>query len=1347
MLDRYFILQHICLVRCKPLRHALAIIFVSATLPIITSGSSKAFAQISPDTTLGSESSTVTTNPDGFRLGGGAARGTGLFHSFLEFNIEQGQQAYFTNPAGVTDILTRITGGQPSSINGTLGVEEAANLFLLNPNGIVFGDNAQLDIAGSFTATTADSLWLGGYEFSATQPEIPSPLLTLSVPAGIQYGLVRSDRLIENRGTLMVEDRQYLTLRGGTVQNLGTLIAPGGQVELSGSEIGQIGTVETRLAEGTAGILLIDPKDIVIQAGTPTSGNVVSGALVANNVVLQADNDITVDDDVISADGNALTLQAGRSILISPNRTIALNGGSFNGQINQQPVNPAEREPGIAQFGLQLGAQILTNGGAVNITSDIFDATSQIDTTEGRIITTNNNGDSGDIRLNAIGDITVGLLDSRSLANDGGVIEVISSAGSIATVNDLLSDGNEQAGDIIIDAAENIAINGKVQTSSTGQIVDFSGTAGDITITAGRDLDLQTPGPVSSVGDIAANGLQSGQITLTSGGALTADDLRIVNRIAGEGIGKDIRISAQSMDIRQTSIGALTRDDALLVFLGIEQDATGGNIVVDVEEDVILRNSLIFNLNDLSTADAGNLILNARSLQIIRTPGFDFPLEPTAYGLASITSIAGKGGDITVTVTDSIDLIGSVAGPSTIPLEISFTELLELARTNAVIIAGSGGVGDGGTITLNTGQLTIQNGAGISTSAFLGNGGDLDIVAKDISLQGQARIFTTTDFLGQDAGNLAIQAEQITLVDGAAILTSSVSDGDAGDLSVVTDRLSIRSGSILASNTLSSGNGGDLSVQVRDYLEVAGTNPAGDISSQIASNSSGSGNSGPLNIRTNQLTIKDRGAITTATDDSGAGADIDIVAGQLQLENGQINASTTTAERGGDILIRTDESVELRGDGFRTLTEQIIEPTLNRTLGADNFTQGILTIAAGEGKAGSITITTPQFIARDGALIATTTLAGGTGGDINIADTNDLGLEGSLLVTGSFTEATSGDISLQTQRLRASDGAQVVTATFGSGQAGDLTVAASESIDLIDPTDTGIASGLLASSFETATGTGGNIQVTTGEFRIRDGATVTVSGEGQGDAGNIGIGARLLSLDQGNITATSASGEGGNIALQIDDLLVLRNGSLISTTAGQAGAGGNGGNITVGDGFIIAIPGGNSDITANAFEGDGGNIAIATQGLLGIDFRENLTPLNDITASSQFGLDGDVIIEQFNPDIEPTEAVLPDQLASTDQITARCATPANPANALITTGRGGLPTDPRQLSQGSTVLHDWRRPGESISETAAPQLTRENLTEAQDWFVDDRGQVQLVASVSQPASLNTPDCAASRGPV
>ncbi|WP_229424017.1 filamentous hemagglutinin N-terminal domain-containing protein [Moorena producens] len=136
-----------------------------------------ALAQITPDQTLGNESSVVTPNltitgEPGDLIEGGATRGSNLFHSFQDFNVGQLQRVYFANPAGIDHILSRVTGSNISNILGTLGVDGGANLFLLNPNGIVFGQNARLDIAGSFFATTANSLvFNNGTEFSATNPE------------------------------------------------------------------------------------------------------------------------------------------------------------------------------------------------------------------------------------------------------------------------------------------------------------------------------------------------------------------------------------------------------------------------------------------------------------------------------------------------------------------------------------------------------------------------------------------------------------------------------------------------------------------------------------------------------------------------------------------------------------------------------------------------------------------------------------------------------------------------------------------------------------------------------------------------------------------------------------------------------------------------------------------------------------------------------------------------------------------------------------------------------------------------------------------------------------------------
>lgn len=179
-----------------------------------------AFAQIIPDNTLDASQSHVT--PAGVRdlITGGAIRDTTLFHSFREFNVNNGQQVYFANPANIANILTRVTGSNISRIFGTLGVDGGANLFLINPNGIIFGSNARLDVAGSFTATTANSIIFNNYEFSATNPTVP-PLLKINVTPGLQYGIIHPQGQIGNQGNLSVG--QDLTLISGNLNLQGQL--------------------------------------------------------------------------------------------------------------------------------------------------------------------------------------------------------------------------------------------------------------------------------------------------------------------------------------------------------------------------------------------------------------------------------------------------------------------------------------------------------------------------------------------------------------------------------------------------------------------------------------------------------------------------------------------------------------------------------------------------------------------------------------------------------------------------------------------------------------------------------------------------------------------------------------------------------------------------------------------------------------------------------------------------------------------------------------------------------------------------------------------------------------------
>ena len=154
--------------------------------------SSSVLAQITPDGTLGSEGSIVL--PDQVvkdlpadLIQGGAVRGSNLFHSFLEFNVNEGQRVYFSNPTGIDRILSRVTGSDVSDILGTLGVNGGADLFFLNPNGIIFGGGTRLDLGGSFVVTTAKGVQFEGYEFSTVNPDAP-PLLNINVPIGLQMG-------------------------------------------------------------------------------------------------------------------------------------------------------------------------------------------------------------------------------------------------------------------------------------------------------------------------------------------------------------------------------------------------------------------------------------------------------------------------------------------------------------------------------------------------------------------------------------------------------------------------------------------------------------------------------------------------------------------------------------------------------------------------------------------------------------------------------------------------------------------------------------------------------------------------------------------------------------------------------------------------------------------------------------------------------------------------------------------------------------------------------------------------------------------------------------------------------
>ena len=265
--------------------------------------------------------------------------------------------------------------------------------------------------------------------------------------------------------------------------------------------------------------------------------------------------------------------------------------------------------------------------------------------------------------------------------------------------------------------------------------------------------------------------------------------------------------------------------------------------------------------------------------------------------------------------------------------------------------------------------------------------------------------------------------------------------------------------------------------------------------------------------------------------------------------------------------------------------------------------------------------------------------------------------------------------------------------------------------------------------------------INTGTLLVQAGAQVSV-GSFQGQAGNMTILANRVYLNRGNLFAVTAKSDaqgGANITLKGLDLLRMDNESLISANALNLA---NGGNITIDSTLIVATPptGRNgSDITANAGKGNGGAVNVTTQGLFGIQFRPRLTPKNDITVSSDFGVNG--TFQLITPGVDPTRGLtnLPTQVVdASNQIVQTCAAgnAASQENSFIVTGSGGLPPSPDEPLSPDAVWVDWgTRPPAKAHQSSpavspkASSTTPAPLVEAQGWEINDRGEVELTAAM------------------
>jgi filamentous hemagglutinin family protein len=721
------------------------------------------------------------------------------------------------------------------------------------------------------------------------------------------------------------------------------------------------------------------------------------------------------------------------------------------------------------------------------------------------------------------------------------------------------------------------------------------------------------------------------------------------------------------------------------VVLGVEGDIPKLKFPTNVTRaDVSLTNQSKVNPAGFG---GGDIVITARNLEILGGSGLVAGIES---GFGTPATVAG---DINLNVAGAIFVDASGIG--------------NVVKENAI--------GTGGNIIIDTGLLSLTNGSvvGALTVAFgQGNAGNVMVTAKDaISLADKSFIVS-----GVEAGGV----------------------GNGGNIQIDTGSLVLSNNSRLATETAVQGNAGNVTISAKDTVSL--TNVSG-ISSVVQTGAVGNG--GNIQIDTGSLSLSSGSIVGTPTYGQGNGGNLIVTAKDaVSLTDGAAIASTVQpggVGKGGNIDIKAG-SLSLR-DGAQLQTA---------TLGAST------TQPAGRGDAGNVNVK--------------------VAGTIEIVGAKDDRASGVIGSTDVGTEGNGGNIALDASSISFREGAGLLSDTAGTGNAGNITVTSKAAV-IFDST-----AGIVSRVLPDGVGNGGNITVSGGTISFRDGAGLNSETLGQGDAGTITVNAResvslsgesnvsrsflvyrggffvnsqsdigsagdivvispKITLDNNaGITAQSVFGRGGNITIgstPATDLLLLRRGSKIATDAGgTAQQGGNGGNITINSKLIVAIPTENSDITANAVKGRGGNVNIDAQGLFGIQFRPQTTRNSDITASSDFGQNGNVNISTPGTDPGKDSTELPNVTTdASKQISQVCST-NNRQNKLTVTGRGGLPPNANDPLTSDVVWQDARAASSQPVVSSAPTPVK-LAPPAVGWVFDGKGKVTLIAAGTQGQPTGT----------
>ncbi len=870
------------------------------------SNTSKASAQITADETLQTNSRAIpNANGDLINITEGTKAGNNLFHSFQEFSVDNGQTAFFKNGLNIENIFSRITGSSVSNIDGLIRANGTANLFLINPNGIVFGENATLDIGGSFVGSTADSIQFSDESFySAVDPQA-SPLLEVNIPIGLQYGAEPGNIIVQGNGNntgfrdpsvndyslvkdfrpsgLQVDEGNSLALIGGNIAlDGGNLTAAEGHIEL-----GSVSEGSVKLGVDGGGVWTFDYQDV---AGF-------QDIALANAASVEVSGN---SSGKINVQGQNITLTDASAILSNTSGDGTAGSITLDGRESVQVTGVSQTQiPFVSYVSTGTAPDSTGKGADLNINTDylLVAGGAQVDTP------IFGSGDGGTLTVNA---------ERVELSSGSGV------AGSSGLFAPVVPGATGEGGDINVDADSLLVTRG----AQAFTLSVSSSNAGDFNIKA-QDIELNGTSPNGTPSGLFSNTFvngDGGNLNIDTDNLLVTNGADIGSTVNGVGTAGNITIKANAIELSDTA----DLEDPSSISVAVEPRATGLGGDINIETNSLsLSDGTQIGSSILGSGEGGNITITASEINLNgysatanRSSGLFATVEPGATGnsgnmtisadnltvsegaqIAVSTGSSGSAGDLTLTVSDSVELMGNAIEAG--------------GGSSGLFSSAVFGDGNSGNIDLTTNQLRIKDGATISASNFLsrnanvqpgtGRAGNININAQTIELDGvntnTPASITAATFAG-GGGNIVLNSETITATNDSQVTAETSGEGAGGSIQVNTNNLDINNGAIFSSSTSAEGDGGTISV----------TSNSLDISSQgkISTSSTGEGQAGNINITADEINTNQGQIIATSTQTGGG--DINLVADFISLDRHSL-ISTSVLDSfggGGNLMIDSD---------------------------------------------------------------------------------------------------------------------------------------------------------------------------------------------------------------------------------------------------------------------------------------------------------------------------------------------------------------------------------------------------------------------------------------------------------